>query len=603
MNVKPLLSVWVVVFLLACDFCHAAEIVTINPSDAVIVTRTKGSASAEELQRHLKLIAGVDVSVEAEVAEGDARFKFVFGGQEWKGTNDESCAWEAGPDGVRFLGNSSFAVLDFLENALGVRWPEGDFVSYVRQNPIRLLQTKGAWSPELRVRRIRGHKDVDEVFSRRMRSGGHDRPSYGHAFTKHWAKYGLAHRDYFAMREDGVRGPVDMSAAALNSMNEATRLAADTDKSLAICCTSTGLVSQVVADWVESNKGKRRPSRCISLCENDVEIVCHCPACEALDVTPAVVDKNWQTHFADRYVWFGNRVLEEARKILPDAQVCYYAYNRTTDAPARERPAPGTIIGLVPTYFSKDYIADYVSSWQKAGAKEFFYRPNRHHYYNYPYLPVGAEEHFFDILQYFSRQGSIGFDYDARPVNPGPGFEWRERYILYHAMQDPSKTFDYWDDHYCAAYGAAAADVKAYFRYWREDVWKKRLEPQMDAIAKRGRCFNFARGFVQHFGDYMSLADYDAVEPFIVRAEQCKALEPSQAELVRRLRIAHDHSRLLAAAILGQSKEATEALAAYRRAHGYPLYVWSEQYYGDITGMEKFVGPDPKKKRKKGRKW
>ena len=45
------------------------------------------------------------------------------------------------------------------------------------------------------------------AFRRRMRDGKHDAPTYGHAFTQYWKKYGKDHRDYFGMRTDGLRGP------------------------------------------------------------------------------------------------------------------------------------------------------------------------------------------------------------------------------------------------------------------------------------------------------------------------------------------------------------------------------------------------------------
>ena len=32
---------------------------------------------------------------------------------------------------------------------------------------------------------------------------------------------------------------------------------------------------------------------------------------------------------------------------------------------------------------------------------------------------------------------------------------------------------------------------------------------------------------------------------------------------------------------------------------GFSLYTWSEQYFGDITGIEKLLGPDPSKAKKK----
>ena len=246
----------------------------------------------------------------------------------------------------------------------------------------------------------------------------------------------------------------------------------------------------------------------------------------------------------------------------------------------------------MPTYFDNGYISRYVGSWKKAGAKHFFYRPNRHCYYNIPYLPYGGERHFFGILQYLVGQGCIGFDYDG----PGPrkgGFEWLENYILHHAMQDPSKPFEHWEDHFCSAYGASADDVKAYYRYWRENVWEKRLEPNMNDIVKVGLCFNFGRGLLQHLGDWYKAEDFAAAERFVAAAES-KPLAKPQKELVRRLRVAHDHARVFFEAVAHKSKANTEALVAYRRAHGYPLYTWQEQYYGDITGIEGLLGPEKK---------
>ena len=560
--------------------------VTVMPARAVITFSQKGEKpAAEELARHLKLITGVDVPVQVKSEPG--AFEFTFETCKLR-DNDEACDWCVTPSNVVFRGNVAFAVTDFLENALGVRWIEGDFISCEQQNSLRITQLSGSWTPELNIRTIRGAGEGEcyRVFCRRMRGGSHDAPKYGHAFTAYWKRFGKAHPEFFAMRKDGVRAPRGVKPSELQDDIAVYNRAGGV---VGMCVTCEGFQDQVVADWVASGKPKY-----INLCENDVTgpESCQCPTCKALDVVPAKVDPKWETHYADRYVWFGNRILAKARMLRPDVKVSYYAYNATQDAPARERPDEASVIGIVPTVFTDAYIARYVDAWRRAGARHFFYRPNRHHYYRSPYLPTGSEENFFDIFCYLKERGCIGFDYDAPVAAPG-GFDWLGAYVLFHAMQDSSKPYSYWEDHYCQAYGAAKDDVKAYYRYWREKVWNRRLEPNLDTIVKKGKCFNFGRGLVQNLKDYYRAEDFDAAEKFVVAAE-AKATTGSQREAVKRLRIAHDHARLFFKAVAHKSKANTEALVAYRTAHGYPLYTWAEQYFGDVTGVQGLLGPEKK---------
>ena len=581
----------IVAFAAGCS-CPCRDSVTVDPAKAVIVAPKDAQDAADELKLHLKLMTGVEVPVADKAAEGAYAFTIEPSNI---GGNPEACEWEVTPRGAAFRGNAYFAVVDFLENALGVRWPEGDFVAYDAQNPLVLKREKGAWAPELKIHTVRAARGnaASVTFNRRMRGGSHDAPLYGHAFAKYWKMYGKAHPEYFAMRRDGLRGPKGAKADDLTG-NVAVDLASKKDVLVAMCCTSTGLVSQIVSNWVAAGKPEY-----VNLCENDVtgRDSCQCPACKALDVMPVKVDPKRETHYSDRYVNFGNRVLDAARPYRADVKACYYAYNATQDAPRRERPDPATVVGLVPTIFTDKYIADYIGSWKKAGAEHFFYRPNRHHYYNCPYLPIGGEEHFYGIFKSLVDAGTIGFDYDANASVDG-SYDWLDRYVLMHAMQDPSKPFSHWEDHYCAAFGAAAGDVKAYWRFWREEVWNKRLEPNLDDITTKGKWFNFGRGLVHNLKDYFRAEDFGAAEKFL-KAAEAKELSPSRRELVRRLRVRHDHAKIFFEAVAHKSKANTEALVAYRKAHGYPLYTWSEQYFGDITGIEKLLGPDPSKIKKK----
>ena len=572
---------------LALGVVLAANAVSIAPERSAIVATRADHLAAEELQLHLELISGVRVPIVDRAEAGTYAFRFD-GGRV--GDSEEACAWEVGPEGTVFRGNAYFAAVDFLENALDVRWPEGACVSCRTANPIVVGRTSGAWNPQIRIRIVRGEAaDVSNaVFRARMRCGSHDSPVYGHAFTKYWTRFGREHPEYFAMRTDGLRGPVTATPEQLKG--DVAVYAATGKNRVAMCCTSTGLVEQIVADWRAAGMGEY-----INICENDLTGAksCHCPDCRALDVVPAKVNPLCETHYADRYVFFGNRVLEAARRFRKDVKVCYYAYNATQDAPSRQRPDPATVVGLVPTVFTHRYIENYVSSWKKVGAERFFYRPNQHHYFNCPFLPIGSEEHFYEILQHLLSQGTIGFDYDAHAAVEG-GFEWFERYVILHAMQDPSKPFSHWENHFCSAYGAAAEDVKAYFRYWREEVWNRRLEPDLDTIIEKGKWYNFGRGLVHNLKDYYTEEDFAAAEKHLAAAES-RDVPLAQRTLVNRLRIAHDHARLFYRAVANKTQADTQALVEYRRRFGYPLTTWSEDYFGDITGIERLLGIKYKK--------
>ena len=586
-----ILAASLVSFLCGCAGNAAETAVTIAPERSVIVATRPFRKAAEELQRHLELISGICIPIREKDDSGS--YVFLFDGGR-VGDSQEACAWKVGAKKTVFSGNGYFAAVDFLENALGVRWPEGSFVSYRTANPIVIGKLSGCWNPQIKIRTIRSAaSDVSNaVFSARMRRGSHDRPIYGHAFTQYWTRFGREHPEYFAMRKDGLRGPAKVSPDELGDV--AVYMASRKNR-VAICCVSTGLVDQVVTDWRDAGMGEY-----INICENDVtgSDSCHCRGCAALDVVPSDCgDPTRETYYADRYVYFGNRVLEAARRYRHDVKVCYYAYNATQDAPKRQRPDSSSYIGLVPTVFSYQHITNYVSSWKKTGVEHFFYRPNQHHYFQCPYLPIGSEEHFFNVMQYMHSQGTIGFDYDAHGAVNG-GFEWLERYVIFHAMQDPGKPFSYWEDHYCSAYGAAADDIKAYFRYWRDNVWNSRLEPDMGVIIAKGKWFNFGRGLVHNLKDYYRMEDFCAAERHLVAAES-RDLPRVQRDLVRRLRIAHDHARLFFQAVANKSEAATMELVDYRRKFGYPLTSWSESYFGDIAGIEGLLGIKYKKDARK----
>lgn len=294
----------------------------------------------------------------------------------------------------------------------------------------------------------------------------------------------------------------------------------------------------------------------------------------------------WENWYADRYVHFANRVLAEAKKIRPDVKAAMYAYNATEQAPSREKPDPDLVIGIVPTDFTMEGIQSYVGSWKKVGLNHFFYRPNRHYYYDLPQLPVGSEKHFFEIWQYLWNSGAIGFDYDA-PAETSI-FQFFGNYVLLKAMQEPDRPFEYWEDHYMQSFGAAKEDVGRYYRYWREQVWEKRLAPCQREITELGKVFNFGRGLIWNLDRFYREDDFIEAGKFLETA-LTRDLSPEERVRIEKLRLANEHARLFFNAVAKKTDADSLALVAFRRKHDIPLLPWNEQYFGDVCGIKRVL--------------
>ena len=564
----------------AQEFCVKAE-------NAVIAAVSSETAAAAELKTHLEWITGKKFSIKNVQNIKKGTFVFYVGkaptGAEKKFFPEEA-RWEITPDAAYFYGDKNngtlFAVYAFLENELGIRWPSAQDIAGKKQDPLKLRTVKGKWCPQLNLRIVRSGRDKSHALQwrKRLRMGAHDRPSYGHAFVKYWQRFSKTHPEFFAMRKDGVRAPI---GAKGNSANAAA-FKGKSSEAIAMCVSSDGLIDQIIADW----KNKGCPLY-INLCENDAlgKDSCHCKECTALDVVPQKKSQ-WENWYADRYVYFAGKVLKRARKIRKDVKVAMYAYNASEQAPKREVPDENLVIGIVPTDFTKKGIEAYVGSWKRAGMKHFFYRPNRYYYYNLPQLPFGYEKHFFEIWQYLYKSGAIGFDYDSDAEKSI--FEYFGNYVLLKAMQEPERSFEYWENHYMQSFGNAREDIRQYYRYWREQVWEKRLAPNQREIAEKGKVFNFGRGLVWNLGSYYKESDFVSAGKHFASALS-RDLTAEERRRIERLQLANEHARLFFNAVAGKNDAASLKLLAFREKHKIPLLPWNEQYYGDICGIKRVM--------------
>ena len=559
---------------------------TVDPSQSEIVASASAREAAEELSLHLGLIAGRPIPIVAKSSPG----AYVWHvGEAPVGaapaTNPEEAHWRIGRASAWFFGGEKngarHAVMDFLEEALGVRWPFGTNVFYTAMSPFRFAKTSGDWAPSILIRQIR--PDVrpataacptTRTWAMRMREGKHGEPEYGHAFVKYWQKYAKEHPEFFAQRPDGKRMPFD-GAYRGEAVPENPALAAGMTgapyRRVAMCPGCEGLRQEIVRQWLANGTNEW-----INLCENDAYGAwsCTCEKCTSLDEPPVAghfYEKEPVWH-ADRYVAFANAILDSARRVRPDVKASMYAYFGTQEAPRREKPDAALVMGLVPVDFTPEGIRAYVGNWKKAGLKTFFYRPNRHWYFRAPETPLGCEEYFFKTWKYLHSQGAIGFDYDS-PGNVS-AFEWFRDYVIAKAMQDPSKDFAAWEDHYMQAFGTAAEDVKGYFRYWRNH-WETRIVPafgRYEDVLRRGvRGGYFFRQLQCDLERYYQVEDYEKTEAMLTSGlARADLTEPARRNLDVLLA---DHRR---------------AADKFRRwGSGIPVmqYAWSNLLPDDATAM------------------
>ena len=590
----------------SCEKTLAAKAgFTIPGEKCVIVSSFR--APAQELKQHLDFITGLKVPVyDPKQAEkklkGDEYVWYVGVAPDDK--KDEKLVAESGryrvtPKGAWIWGGPCHGeerggLYPMLEEALGVRWPWVGAIAVPHQGPdIYVYQTEGGWKPPFWVRALRMGRDKESIAWRermRVSGGGSNRPAYGHAFSQFWERFGWnkQHPEYFAQRKDGQRMPMNVSP------DTAYNVAASKDKParfISMCVSSEAFIDQVVADWKEAGAGNW-----INLCENDAQgdSICFCPNCLKLDEPmPANANPEWKTWYADRYIHFCHAVLAKAKKINPNVRATTYAYNAMECPPRRERVNNDICVGIVPTVFTKEAVRDFVKGWKDAGMKEYFHRPNRRCYYAPPVFPVGFERHFYDIFRIIYDAGDcVGFDHDGG--TPETVFGSFSDYVIAKTMQDPTKSFEHWESHYFDAFGPAKDEIREYFRYWREEVWEKRLEKDILKLTVRGLAFNFIRGLIWNLDQYYFPSDFEKTGEILADAAKRTDLNASQKALVDQLVSTHEYARLWVRAVVERDEDNTKALMEYRRANKFGVLPRNEKYWGDLCGVMRWLLPTPK---------
>lgn len=625
---------------------QAAKSISIDFDRCIIVIPDKRNEvvkyAIDELRDHIKLVSGVEVPVVKKTEKGkypifvgirapgdtsefkseEARWAltsnkgiYLYGMDKVGGKKGDIKTYKDAAISNDTRAGTLFAVYEFLEAHLGIRWiePGPMGTAYTPIKGFTFTPYEGSYTPQLiqRVMRV-AYKDalrtraledddipadmrfsdkefeqrLDEelTWRRRMRMGRSvAKFTYGHAFTKWWAKYGKTHPEYFAMDKNGKRGPSGKSRADRVKM----------------CVSNPDLPKQVAADHFTTNSS----NLIVNACENDSRAFCNCDNCKALDVVLpgeenlAIDDR----HLTDRYVYFVNAVLREARKINPKAQVAFYFYSRYNEPPRREKVSDGVIMFLLPNLGDPFDFNKYCQDWKAAGGRVVYLRPND--LCQDTGLPHGFEEKMFSKFKIANNNIKvIGTDYDTCwgfwPVSGVAN------YIMARGFYRPERTFEDWNREYCGAYGEAAADMEAYHTHWR-GIWNNRVVPNLGKIGELTGSYKLLRSKLMQLTDLLyDENDFDKTDA-ILKTALTRNLNPWQKAKIENMQLANRHNRLkyravavnrlASTATAEQQKSTAQALYDFRRQHRldlnihWELMMYLENKYEDNAGLKRLL--------------
>jgi hypothetical protein len=581
---------------------------------AIILPEEPGSIglfAADELNRHLKMIYGNPLTVRELSESENGNFKYnIFIGIPPVEFDRSLAAEEAvyvvkgndlyifGDDLIQVkTGNSVpgryedeildevlqmafnrtgtlFALYEFLENELGVKWlkPGDNGIFYTPDISVTLTDKLVSWKPDLFQRNIRAgyfwpgrskfapedftlspelsrQKAADEnIWLRRMRFGRSKHMQFGHAFTSYWERYKDSDPGIFALNAKRERAPLGR------------------EERVKMCPSSPGLVNIVVDNWLTSREvAPHSHSYSISGCENDTDGFgdaewCHCENCRALDA-----HKNGESlndHLTDRYTYFWNNLVTEARKHQDDIMVSCYAYQETLLPPRNIRLNPGIVVEFIPRMagdFEKTQAL--YDGWREKGMEMMLFRPND---LNWHFgMAMGQEERVYRHFQLALKNGALGTDFDSM-YGYWEGVSDLPYYILARAHIDPDATFEELEKEFLSVFGPAEKDLRAYYAHWRAIFNDKMIPADLalsDGIEPAYFEWYDMGKLTQRIDDFYAEEDFDVTDGYLESALK-KDVTPLAEDYIQRIQISNRHSRLtfisLMAGISGDEQEITK---------------------------------------------
>ena len=439
---------------------------------------------AEELVWHLERMSGIRFDVvDGEPAAGPA---LVYRTVRCpKGFSRGSAAyfkiWREG-DKV-YLGGEDTGksrVTTYVLEALGCRyiWPGETGKIVPKRGKIVLPEIAVEDATPFVIRKMRlygwpehvdhpGNRDFwswhginDMKFMTTDRPGESDGYEWGHYYGDYYPKYKEQKPQLFALQPDGTR---------------TLHIGSSTERPT-FCLSNPELAEITVRRKIEE-KNANPSKKALSLCLPDggTSSPCMCENCRRLD--PVNAPKGRFTVFfpmrksvsyvslTDRVFDYMNRVAAGVAAVKPDLLLSTYAYSSYTTPPVKTVPHPNLLILSVIGNYSnaRDFgmVEKNLAAWSSFGNKTLW-RPNAHRGFGVS-APDNFARRMFADISLLAENGIFGFDYDTMSS------EWATKPFVYYlttkAHFNPDRLdFDTIADDYCRmGFGAAAAEVRAYF--------------------------------------------------------------------------------------------------------------------------------------------
>ena len=560
----------------------------LSPENILILSGKKTWDEAQDLAYHFELITGrkkkvevKDLSEEGTNQKDKYIFRFVY--TDTEEAKKGKCTVKTGEKETVLEGRSGAAYW-FLQKDLSVKWirPGEKGIVYTPAEKISFKTGENTYIPKLVFRQIRrsfrkgrynknlppalanysffqltkeeyDRKEQEESLWRNRHRMGGLHPNYGHAFTKWYDRFHKTHPEYIAVNKYGKREP---------EQRHPTGKFSERDRSFTkICPTEKGVAEQVIREWTRRGKRGR-----INVCMNDMpQGFCRCERCLKIDgYDPRGNLPAYLPHVTDRYVFLANRVAEMSGNNTP---VVLYAYESGLEAPRNIKIKGNIYAGIVPVTLETDKLEKLYSSWQKAGLKNFAIRPNLHYYTMKSGLFLGMEKQAYTAFQTAYKYGADATDYDH--IMPSWAVSTFHDYTLARTFLEPEKSFEEIEKEFLLLYGNAASEMGEFYRYWRQEVWEKRLGPNYGTIVKKGRVHNFLRGLLWNLKDYYKESDFDTTDALLQKALK-KDLHKNAKALVEEAVLANKHMRLIFHAVTKKDQEKYKAasdLLAFRKKY------------------------------------
>ena len=583
-----------------------------RPKDGMIL-------AAAELQEHIRLISGATLPIvkENELEAVDSQVLILIGKSgltDKHGLNMSRFEPEtfvvkthqnvlilAGDDG----GSKSnarlgtlWAVYDFLQDQLGVRWIWPGEIGRVipRRETVEVADLDIRETPQIKVRGFRmvtqekhriayekeglgryfdfgeTYEQISEderVWLRRMRMGRSFKLSYGHAFTDWWEKYKDTDPDVFAMQPDGRRRPRRSSKPDFVKM-----------------CVSNPKLWDLQLATLRKYAKQGATGLWVNACENDgSDGFCTCARCREWDADPnaapasmpAVEDGSdvdaagKQSHdsdlpesLSDRYARWYNELAKLARQADPHARVITYAYSRYRSPPSKiERIEPNVWVGYVgfnayprPDDYRRMSMDEWFG-WSRLGATVFL-RSNSLFYCGEG-APYVVSRQMAEDLKFQVKNGLRATDYDCLQgywATTGPSYYLLAR-LLWDTGADPDEILG----EFYGAFGPIKPIAREYFDYWEDFTTRLGDDPAFFGLKRTER--------LQAYPKFYDEGVLSRAEAILDKGKRLlEGASQDERERFVNLQLGLEHGRLLAAALKdGKTSKGVEGkrLMEFRR--------------------------------------